>query len=335
MFAAAHGLPDQIERAAVAARDVSGLPAADGIRSVVVLGVGGSGIGGDVCAAVAGPDCAVPITVSKHYRCPGFVGPDTLVFAVSFSGGTEETIEAATDAHRRGARIVTVAAGGELEELGGEWGVAHVPVDPSIPMPRAGIGAVTVPLLVVLDRLGLIPSCDAALAATVEQLRTRSRQLSVPGNDAERLAQRIGRTLPIVYGGGPIGEVAAWRWKGQFNENPKVPSWANRIPEATHNELAGWAQHGDVTRQVLSLVLLRHDHEHPKVDRRFEFVANACDEVVADIHTVRAAGPGPLAQVMDLVMQGDLVSLHLAVQSGVDPGPVAVLDDLKAWLRES
>jgi len=333
MFGAARGLPDQIARAAAAARGVGGLPSAEGVDSVLVLGMGGSGIGGDVCAAVAGPDCAVPILVSKHYQCPGFVGPDTLVFAVSFSGGTEETLESAAEAHRRGARLVTVSAGGELERLGSEWGAAHVPVDASIPMPRAGIGAVSVPLLVVLDELGLIPSCDASIAAAVEQLRARSGQLASPGNDAERLAQRIGRTLPIVYGGGPIGEVAAWRWKGQFNENPKVPSWASRIPEATHNELAGWAQHGDVTRQVLSLVMLRHDHEHPNVARRFDFVAETCDEVVADIHTVRAGGSGPLAQVMDLVLQGDLVSLHLAVQSGVDPGPVAVLDDLKAWLR--
>ena len=181
--------------------------------------------------------------------------------------------------------------------------------------------------------IGLVDGLSVQIDAAIAQLQVRREELRSPGNPAERLAERIGRTLPLVYGGGPLGEVAAWRWKGQFNENPKVPSWSNRIPELTHNELAGWAQHGDVTRQVFTLLFLRHDFEHPNVSRRFDFVATACDEVVADIHTVQAQGDGPLAQLMDLVMQGDFVTLHLAVQSGVDPGPIAVLDDLKNWLR--
>ncbi len=333
MFGVALGLPEQLADARDAAQAVEGLPSAEGVTSVAILGMGGSGIGGDVCAAVAGPDCRVPIVVSKHYECPGFVGPDTLVFAVSFSGNTEETVAALTAARDAGARLVVVAAGGELARLAGEWGVPLLPVDASIPMPRAGIGAVSIPLLVALERIGLVDGLSDQIDAAIAQLQVRREELRAPGNPAERLAERIGRTLPLVYGGGPLGEVAAWRWKGQFNENPKVPSWSNRIPELTHNELAGWAQHGDVTRQVFTLLFLRHDHEHPNVSRRFDFVATACDEVVADIHTVQAQGDGPLAQLMDLVMQGDFVTLHLAVQSGVDPGPIAVLDDLKNWLR--
>jgi glucose/mannose-6-phosphate isomerase len=333
MFGVAFGLPEQIATARDTAASVQGLPSADGVTSVAILGMGGSGIGGDVCAAVAGPVCPVPIVVSKHYECPGFVGPDTLVIAVSFSGNTEETIAAVTSAREAGARVVVVAAGGELARLAAEWDVPLVGVDASIPMPRAGIGAVAVPLLVVLERLGLAVGMSAQIDAAIAQLEIRREELRAPGNPAERLAASIGRTLPLVYGGGPLGEVAAWRWKGQFNENPKVPSWSNRIPELTHNELAGWAQHGDVTRQVFTLLFLRHDLEQPNVARRFEFVATACDEVVADIHTVQAEGEGPFAQLMDLVMQGDFVTLHLAVQSGVDPGPIAVLDDLKHWLR--
>jgi glucose/mannose-6-phosphate isomerase len=183
--------------------------------------------------------------------------------------------------------------------------------------------------------MGLLEGASSWIAAAVDQLRRRSDALAGPDNDALRLARRIGRTLPLVYGGGPLGETAAWRWKGQFNENPKVPSWCNRVPELTHNELCGWAQHGDVTRQVFTLLFLRHDFEHANIGRRFDFTASMCDEVVGDIHTVRAEGDGPLAQLFDLVLMGDLVTLHLAVESGVDPGPVAVLDDLKNWLRGS
>jgi len=264
MFAEAYALPEQMAAARVSAASADGLPDAAGVTSVVILGVGGSGIGGDICAAVASPDCPVPVVVSKHYECPGFVGPDTLVFAVSFSGNTEETIGAATAARDAGARLVVVAAGGELARLAGEWGVPLLPVDASIPMPRAGIGAVTVPLLVALERMGLVDGMTGQIDAAISQLERRREQLRAASGPAERLAARIGGTVP-----------------GQFNENPKVPAFCNRIPELTHNELAGWAQHGDVTRQVLTMVLLRHDFEHPNVSRRFDFVASVCDEVVA------------------------------------------------------
>jgi glucose/mannose-6-phosphate isomerase len=333
MFDAAHGLADQLVAAEAAGRAVDGLPSGEGVTSVLVLGMGGSGIGGDVCAAVATPTARVPVLVSKHYECPAHVGPDTLVLAVSFSGNTEETIEAATAARAAGARLVVVAAGGRLVELAGEWGVPVLPVDPSIPMPRAGLGAVSIPLLVVLERLGLTGGIADDVAAAVAQLRVRSLQLAGDDGVARSLARRIGRTLPLVYGGGPLGEVAAWRWKGQFNENPKVAAFANRIPELTHNELCGWAQHGDVTRQVFTLVLLRHDFEHPQVRRRFDFVVSACDEVVADVVQVEAQGDGRLAQLFDLVLVGDLVTLQMAANEGVDPGPVDVLDQLKAHLR--
>lgn len=333
MFGAAARLGDQVRVAAKAAAEAPNLPPAAGITSVVVVGMGGSGIGGDLTAAMCGPLMRVPVVVPKGYEIPHFVGPQTLVFAVSFSGNTEETIEAASQAADRGARMVVIAAGGELARLAGEWGAPWIPVDDSIPMPRAGIGAVSVPPLVVLERMGLLEGVAAEITAAAEHLDRRADQLTSDGSPAAALARRIGRTMPIVYGGGLLGEVAAVRWKAQFNENAKVPSFANRVPELTHNEICGWGQHGDVTRQVFSLILLRHSSEHPQTARRFGLVAEICDEVVADVHTVRAEGAGRLEQLFDLVMMGDFVSLELAVQSGVDPGPVPILDHIKAALR--
>lgn len=333
MFGAAFSLPDQIEDAVRLTRDVEGLPSANGVDAVLIMGMGGSGIGGDVAAAVVAPHCPVPVVVSKHYECPAWVGPDTLVLASSFSGNTEETVGAATAAAEAGARIVAFASGGELARLAGEWDAPLVPFDPSIPMPRAGIGAVSVSPLVVLERMGLATEIAEQVDAAVAQLRTRSSDLAGDDNPAAAMARRIGRTLPLVYGGGALGEVAGWRWKGQFNENPKVASWCNRVPELTHNEVAGWAVHGDVTRQVFTLLLLRHDFEHPQVGKRFDILAEVCDEIVADVLGVSAEGDGRLAQFMDLTLYGDLVSLHMAVELGVDPGPIPLLDDIKARLR--
>jgi glucose/mannose-6-phosphate isomerase len=184
-----------------------------------------------------------------------------------------------------------------------------------------------------LERLGLFDEASAQVGAMIAQITKRRDELLLDGNSALRLAQRIGRTLPIVYGGGTLGEVAAGRWKGQFNENPKVASFANRIPELTHNEICGWAQHGDVTRQVFSMLLLRHDYEHAQVQQRFDLVAEICEEIVSGVHSVSAQGEGHLAQLFDLMIFGDLVTLHMAAQEGVDPGPAPVLDEITTRLR--
>jgi glucose/mannose-6-phosphate isomerase len=333
MFGATAGLPEQVAAAAEAmARGVDGLP--DGpISNVLVIGMGGSGIAGDVLAAVAGPFCAVPIVVSKDYELPGFVGPDTLVVAVSASGSTEETLEAATEAVHAGGRLVSVSQGGDLADLARRAGAAHVAVPPELLMPRTGIGSLAVPPLIVLELLGLFPGASGAVSDAIDQLRRRRDQLVQPGNPAELLARRIGRTVPLIYGGGPIGAVAAQRWKAQCNENAKVPAFANRLPELCHNEVAGWGQHGDVTRQILTLIELRHDHEHPQIERRFELTNHLVEEVVSAVHRVDAEGEGAFAQLLDLVLFGDVVSLHLAFLAGVDPGPIPALDYVKAGIR--
>lgn len=329
MFEAALGLPEQVTEAARTARGVGGLPPHDVIDNVVVLGMGGSGIAGDVLAAVGAPFAAVPITVVKGYAAPSFVGPGTLCFAVSFSGNTEEVVQAAQTAAAAGAHMVAVSGGGTLAELAPSWQAPVVPVPTGIPQPRAALGALAVPLMVLLEEAGLFPGAGNWVDAAVAQLRTRRDQLVGTGGDAADIARRIGRTVPLLFGGGPLGGVAAQRWKAQVNENAKAPAFAATIPELCHNEVVGWGQHGDMSRQVFTLVELRHDEEHPQETRRFELVRDIMDEVVHDVIEVRAEGDGPVAQLFDLVMMGDLASLHLAAQEGIDPGPVPVLTQLK------
>jgi glucose/mannose-6-phosphate isomerase len=330
MWAITAALPEQVEEAAAVAAAVDGLPAPEGIINVVALGMGGSGIGGDVLAAIAGPLLGVPVVVVKDYTCPAFVGPGSLVFASSYSGNTEETVTAATEAAGRGARLVVVAGGGRLGELARSWNAPVVGL-PTAPWPRAAFGAMAVTPLVLLARLGLLPDVADAVAAAVGQLRRRRDTLVAAGSagDAAVIARRIGRTIPLVHGGGPLGAAAALRWKCQINENPKAPAFWSVQPELCHNEVTGWGQHGDVTRQLITLVLLRHDFEHPQVGRRFGLVRELVDEVVAASITVEAQGDGPLAQLFDLALIGDFVSLYLAAAEGIDPGPIPILTELK------
>jgi glucose/mannose-6-phosphate isomerase len=325
------GLPEQVEAAVGLAEGLEGLPDRARIENVVVLGMGGSGIGGDVLAATAAPFMPVPVTVVKGYEAPSFVGEATLCFALSFSGNTEETVEAAQQAAVAGARMVCLSNGGQLKDLAVSWGAPHIAL-PDIPMPRAGIGAISVPPLLVLEHMGLFPGARAYVDGVVTQLKRRRDQLAAGKGDAQRVARAIGRTIPIAYGGGDVGEVAARRLKAQVNENAKAPAFANTHPELCHNEICGWGNHGDMTRQVFTVVNLRHDFEHPQVMRRFELTEDLVLEVVAGIETLTAEGDSALAQLFDLVLQGDYVSLHLAAELDVDPGPIPVLEDLKRAL---
>ena len=331
MFGLARAFPEQVASSVDAAASVAGLPAGDEIDNVLVLGMGGSGIAGDVVTAIGGPFVPVPMVVAKGYAPPSFVGPGTLCFAVSFSGGTEETIEAAQAAAAAGARMVVVSVGGELGELAPAWQAPHIPLPSHIPMPRAGLGALAVPMLMVLEQVGLFPGASSWIDAAVTRLRAR-RDALVAGDVAQRIARAIDRTVPLIVGAGPLGAVAALRWKTQVNENAKAPAFAATVPELCHNEICGWGQHGDMTRQVFTLVELRHDEEHPQELRRFDLVREIMAEVVHDVVEVRAVGEGPLAQLFDLTLVGDFVSLHMAAQEGIDPGPVPVLEDMKRAL---
>jgi glucose/mannose-6-phosphate isomerase len=334
MFALSAGLPEQVEKAAADAYEVAALIEPTPVDNVVVMGMGGSGMAGQVVAAVTESLLPVPVVVSKGYECPAFVGADSLVIAISASGNTEETLQAASDAAAAGAQMVVVTSGGQLADLAESWGAPLFVVPADIPQPRAALGAMAIPPLVVLEHLGIYRGGRAWIDEAVTQLKTRRDSIERAGDSSEaaQLARRIGRTIPLVEGGGSIGAAAAQRWKTQINENAKAPAWWSAQPELCHNEVCGWGQHGDVTRQTVTAVFLRHDGEHPQVDRRFELVGEIMREVVADVVEVRAAGDGDLAQLLDLILIGDYVSLWMAAEAGIDPGPVPVLVDLKAAL---
>jgi glucose/mannose-6-phosphate isomerase len=305
------------------------------ITNIAVCGMGGSGISGDVLAAAGSHELSVPVTVLKQYRLPRFVGPGTLFFAMSYSGGTEETLEATAAAVAAGAHVVAVCSGGELARLAGEAGAPVIGCPPGF-MPRAALGYLATPLFVVCERLGLLPGGEAAVKAAQTQVARRrdACRPSVEGrtNPARELARRIGRTFPLVWGTGALGAVAAYRWKADINENAKAPAFANSFPELDHNEICAFGQHGDVTRQVVTLVALRHDHEHAQLGRRVDATRAIVEETVAGVLEVRAEGDGRLAQLVDLMYVGDWVSLYMAFDAGVDPGPIDAIARLKEEL---
>jgi glucose/mannose-6-phosphate isomerase len=333
MWDATASLPEQVFDASVAARGLEGLPDRERIENVVVLGMGGSGIAGDLLVASAGPFLPVPIVVVKGYEAPAFVGESSLVFAISFSGNTEETVEAAQSAAVEGGNMVIITSGGELGRLAESWSVPWIQLPTNIPYPRAGLGAMAIPPMIVLEEMGLFPGAQVWIDEAVEQLRKRRDQLTGEKSPAREVAKSIGRTIPLIYGGGAVGEAAAKRWKADVNENANAPAFWNVHPELCHAEYQGWGQHGDVTRQVFTLIKLRHEFEHPQIARRFELTEAAHLEVLHGTEEIWAEGEGQLAQALDLMLFGDFTTLEMAAIEGIDPGPIDALEQLKLSLR--
>jgi glucose/mannose-6-phosphate isomerase len=334
---AVYGLPEQLAAAHEAAGSVpvNRFPDRDSIRNILIMGMGGSGISGDVTAAAFNDEVPVPITVHKGCRVPAFVGADTLAFAVSYSGDTEETVSMAAAAGKAGAQLVVISCGGALAEVAAQYNGLHLSC-PTGYLPRAALGTLVAPIAVTLFRSGLGAGAHANLVMAQEQLARRrdACQPNVEGaaNPARELARQIGRTIPLIYGGGQLGATAAYRWKCDINENAKAPAFWNFYPELDHNEICGWGQHGDVTRQLLTVVELRHGFEHVQLGPRFDITREIIEEAVNQVLSVEAAGEGRLAQLLDLMYFGDWVSCYLALQNDVDPGPIDAIFELKRRL---
>ncbi len=326
------GLPEQVEQTwteANAVLEVTPLPKLDDIHSIAIVGMGSSGLAANAVAAYAEPIIDRPLWVGHQGELPGFVGPHTLYIAVSHSGTTDEIRSATQTAFDRGAHVVLVGgsgrpAAGSLVRLGSR---------PELPASRTAMGALTVSMLAALTRVGLIPSIDTSIAAAVVALRRRRDAQLKSDSEAERIARLIGRTIPLVYGSSGMTAVAAQRWKSQINENAKTAAFMSALPEVAHHEVAGWGQHGDITRQVLTLVTLRSAGEHSAVARQFDAVVEATDEVMSQIIPVWAEGDDELSRFFDLALLGDFVSLYLAGREQTDPGPVPterLVEDAKA-----
>jgi glucose/mannose-6-phosphate isomerase len=317
--------------------DLSGemaLPGVEAVSNVVVTGLGGSAIGGDLLRVYCSGRCSVPVVVNRDYMMPEFVGKDTLVFAVSYSGNTEETLSAYQDARQRGAAIIVLTTGGKLKEMADRDGFTVIPVPGGI-SPRSASGFLFIPTLRIMEKLGFLSGIEDEVKMLVEHLKILYENLRpevpVDKNSAKQMALKLYNKIPVIWGSSGTTEVVAQRWKGQINENAKAPAYWNVFPELNHNELVGF-RFPETLLKSLHVVILRDDIDHPRVKKRIEITKNVISKAVAGITDVRASGGSPLARTYSLIYSGDYTSLYLACLYGIDPGPVEVIDYLKNQL---
>lgn len=323
--------PEAVATAAAAELD---MPQPAGVHGTVLIASGADALVAEAALAIVQPWSPVPVFLHTGRDLPDFVSDEWRVIFVS-RGATAEAHSALRAAADHRAVLTAVGSGEIVEEVAERDGVVVRCTD-DVLAPRFSFAPTLVTLLRVLDGLGTLATpleaegLAEALDAAVDQLTRRRDLLDAPdGGDAAQLARRIGRTLLLVQGAGPVGAVAARRWAQQANTNAKVAAFASALPQLLHDQLAGWGQHGDVTRQVLTLVNLRHEFEHPQISRRFDVTRPLLEEVVAGVEDVWAEGEGQLAQLLDLILVGDFVSLELAAQEGIDPGPIDALNQVK------
>jgi glucose/mannose-6-phosphate isomerase len=306
-------------------------------RQIVLCGMGGSAIGGDLAAALVSRTAPVPFLVLRDYALPAYVnGPDTLVVASSFSGNTEETLAAAEQALERGVRLLAITTGGQLATHAHTHGYPLWRFNYQS-QPRAALGWSLGLLIGLAHRLGLAPHLEVDLQEAVALLR-EERQVFAAGsplgnNPAKRGAGQLVGRIPVFYGGG-IFEPVARRWKCQFNENAKTWAQYEGMPEANHNAIVGIGFPEERIPNMSAVFITSHDFDHPRVYLRHKLTLQLCLEhgIMAD--TFRPKGTRALAQLCHAVQYGDYLSFYAALAYGADPTEIAPIIQLKTQLAQ-
>jgi len=334
MYDAIRTFPEQWQEGRQRALE-AGLPPLDAadFSQVLVVGMGGSAIGGDLLRTLALDAAVVPILVSRSYTVPAWVGTETLVVVSSYSGNTEETLSAMDAAQEQGATIVCIASGGEVIERAQVQHLPHLTVPGGL-QPRAALGYSLTTSLTLAERIGLLDLGQASWDETQTLLEEKAAALGqLEGNEAQDLAQDLHGKLPFIYSSEGLLEAVNVRWRNQIQENAKTLATGNVWPELNHNEIMGW-EHDTGLLEHIAVVVLRDAGEHPQVGRRIQVTQGLLAERAALWQDVDSQGESKLARVMSLVHHGDWVSFYLAILNGVDPTPVGLIQQLKKTLAK-
>ncbi len=333
MLARIEALPEQCEEAWQHAAELSLPESHADAQDVVLLGMGGSAIAGDLLRSLSLKSGSKPVQLIRGYDLPASVGESTLVVACSHSGNTEETLSAFQQAVDARAKTFAITTGGKLKELADSAGGSTF-LYTYDGEPRSAIGHQLMALLALGERAGLVEPQEQAVSEAVRLMEGQRAELGFDSpsasNPAKQLASRLHERLPVIVGAGVL-EPAAYRWKTQINEN--ADSWAinETLPELDHNSIVGFGL-PDVSR--LHVVFLRHGSLHPRLLLRYETTAQALDKAGVGHETVEALGNSALAQMLTAIYFGDLMSYYLGLLNDVQPSAVAPIDELKAKLSE-
>ncbi|HEX6687412.1 MAG TPA: bifunctional phosphoglucose/phosphomannose isomerase [Solirubrobacterales bacterium] len=295
---------------------------------LLVCGMGGSAVGGDLAVAALGERLSGPLLTVRGYSLPSWATAEWAMLCSSYSGETEETLACAAAAEALGARRIVASTGGALTEAARAAGDPVIGLPGLLPAPRTAVAYMLVCALEVAAVAGIAPRLGEEIEAAAAFLEANRDDLR---HRAAEVAAAIGDRVPVVYGAGATAAVAR-RWKTQVNENAKLPAFCAELPEANHNEICSWEAAGVMP---LAAVLLEDRDQHPRERLRFELTAAEIERDGSPAVRIETAGESPTERLLWTVMLGDLVSLELASMRQVDPLPIEAIDRLKAALERS
>jgi glucose/mannose-6-phosphate isomerase len=306
-----------------------------GSEAIVILGLGGSAIGGDLVKTLVEGECRVPIFVSRQYDLPAFVSEKTLVIASSYSGNTEETLSAFREALDRRARPLAITTGGKLAGMCRDQHLPVITFDYQA-QPRAALGYSLVILLQVLHQLGYVRDMSADLEEAIGVMKAQQAEIGIEvpeeDNAAKQLARRLDKRVPVIYAGGHLARVAR-RWKCQVNENSKGWGVWEELSELNHNAVVGY-EFPAAMASVGHVVMLSSNLYSPRLRLRVEVTGEILSDKGIPHETLEVRGRSPLSQVMWSIHFGDYVTYYLAVLRGIDPTPVKTIAYLKERLAQ-
>ncbi len=327
-------LEDALWRVETAGLEGDATLARDGEAPLLVCGMGGSAIGGDLATAVLGDRLTRPLVTVRGYELPPWATPDAVVLCASYSGNTEETLACYEAAGALGATRVAVTTGGRLADAARLDGVPVVGI-PSGLQPRAAVAYMLVTTLEVAAFTGVAPRIRTEIDAAAAALGGLVAEWGPDADDdnmAKAIAEQAQGACVCVYGAGSTA-APAYRWKTQINENAKLPAFAAELPEADHNEIVGWE--GAASIGPFVAIFLADTDQHPRTRQRIELTERLVAAGAAATVMVETRGTAPLDRVLSLVLLGDLVSIYMGVLRGLDPSPVPVIERLKAELASA
>ena len=304
------------------------------IKNVLITGLGGSAIGGDILRSYSANEIGVPVLVNRSYTLPKFVDGNSLVVVSSYSGGTEETISAYSQARKKGAQILVISSGGKIGETASRSHHNWIKIPGGLP-PRAALGYSFFSLLTAFQKTGLLKPKPVETKETLALLKQLSDEYSDYEKNPQplRLADLLMNMLPIVYSSSEKFDAVNLRWRGQIEENAKTVAYGNFFPEMNHNEIVGYSTLRDLLSRFMVIYLLDED-DHPRVAARFNFVKEIIRPYCSNIIEIRSQGKSLLARMFSLIHLADWTSYYLSIKKNVDPTPVNNIDILKKNLSE-
>ncbi len=335
MFGAIYHFPDQIKEALVTGKKIELKNDFSKIRNIVLTGMGGSAIGGDVIKAIISDELKIPFYVNRNYDLPNWIDEETLVICSSYSGNTEEALGSYKDAVKKGAQICGISTGGKLSEQLAENDYDLIKIPGGL-QPRAALAYSFVPILYLLNKIGFVSEkIISELNETVSVLESKRESYSVGESDNPifKMAKEIYGMIPIIYGVTDTTGVVALRWKGQLCENSKMLAYHNELPELNHNEIIGWGNNPDLLSE-LSVIWLRDKNDNPRIKARQDITKEILNDMGIMQHEVRAEGNTKTERLLDLINFGDWLSYWCAILHDTDPSPVKNIDRLKQALEK-